>query len=134
MTETISSHDEQTYLSAVSDVEEGIRDFLKDGAFKQRPNSVAATTSESALGQPPETLVSNVNTLVQGVAGASIAEIQNLTSELETLRELLHAEGHRVQREISGYAEFGKAAMNSTRLLAESIAQWRDAADEFRNS
>jgi hypothetical protein len=132
--ETILSDDDQTHLAAVSDVEDGIRDFVKDGAFLRRATSVVAPISQSALEQPPEIVVSNVNALIQRAAGASIAEIQNLTSELETLRELLHAEGHRVQREILGYAEFGGAAMNSTRLLAESVAQWRGAAEELRNS
>jgi hypothetical protein len=130
----ILSDDDQTHLAAVSDVADGIRDFVKDGGFLRRPTSVAAVTPESALAQTPEIVVSNVNALIQRVAGASIAEIQNLTSELETLRELLHAEGLRVQREILGYAEFGGAAMNSTRMLTDSVAQWKGAADELRNS
>ena len=53
---------------------------------------------------PGNDATSNINTLIQRVAGSSVAEIENLIAELENLRELLHAEGQRVLREISGYA------------------------------
>jgi hypothetical protein len=43
-------------------------------------------------------------------------------------------EGQRVQREISGYAQPGHSAMKSTRLIADNVAQWKDAADGLRNS
>jgi len=46
-----------------------------------------------------EATVNNVNSLIQRVAGTSLAEIEKLISELESLRDLLHAEGQRVQRE-----------------------------------
>ena len=62
------------------------------------------------------------------------AEIENLISELESLRDLLHAEGQRVQREISGYAQLSQAAMKSTRMIADNVAQWKRAADGLRNS
>ena len=47
---------------------------------------------------------------------------------------LLHAEGQRVQREISGYAQLSQAAMKSTRMIADNVAQWKRAADGLRNS
>ena len=131
--ETITSDDERNNLEAVSDVEAGIRDFVKDVAFLRRPSSSPAGP-EPVPEQPPELVVSNVNTLIQRVAGASIAEIQNLITELESLRELLHAEGQRVQREISGYAQLSQAAMKSTRMIAESVTQWKGTADGLRNS
>jgi hypothetical protein len=82
----------------------------------------------------PEVAVNTVNSLIQRVAGTSIAEIENLISELEGLRDLLHTEGQRVQREISGYAQLSQAAMRSTRIVADSVKQWKGAADGLRNS
>ena len=79
-------------------------------------------------------MVHNVNSLIQRVAGASIAEIENLISELESLRDLLHAEGQRVQREISSYAQLSHAAMKSTRMIADNVTQWKGTTDGFRNS
>ena len=81
----------------------------------------------------PEATVNSVNSLIQRVAGSSLAEIEKLIGELEGLRDLLHAEGQRVQREISGYAQLSQAAMKSTRMIADNVAQWKNAADGLRN-
>jgi hypothetical protein len=118
----------------VSEVEAGIRDFVRnDVAYLRRPASGLPGSKEPVLEQNPEVTVNNVNSLIQRVAGASIAEIENLISELESLRDLLHAEGERVQREISGYAQLSQAAMKSTRMIAENVTQW-STADGLRNS
>jgi hypothetical protein len=62
-----------------------------------------------------EVVANNIGTLLQRVAGASVAEIDRLTSELHTLRALLQSEGARVEREITEYAHFSQSAMQSTR-------------------
>ena len=121
-----------TNLAAVSEVEAGIRDFVRnDIAYLRRP---VAGSTDAPLDASAEATVTNVNSLIQRVAGTSLAEIENLISELESLRDLLHAEGQRVQREISGYAQLSQAAMKSTRMIADNVAQWKRAADGLRNS
>ena len=133
-TEKIGSTEEHSNLAVVSEVEAGIRDFVRnDVAYLRRPASGLPGSKEPVLEQNPEVTVNNVNSLIQRVAGASIAEIENLISELESLRDLLHAEGERVQREISGYAQLSQAAMKSTRMIAENVTQW-STADGLRNS
>jgi hypothetical protein len=132
--EEIESTDEvDSNLAAVSEVEAGIRDFVRnDIAYLRRP---AVTSPETAALEPnAEATVNNVNSLIQRVAGTSLAEIEKLISELESLRDLLHAEGQRVQREISGYAQLSQAAMKSTRMIADNVTQWKRAADGLRNS
>jgi hypothetical protein len=130
--ESIESIEENSELSAVSEVEAGIRDFVRnDVAYLRRP---APGTSDTALEPNTEATVNNVNSLIQRVAGTSLGEIENLISELETLRDILHAEGQRVQREITGYAQLSQAAMKSTRMIADNVAQWKRAADGLRNS
>jgi len=119
-------------LAAVSEVEAGIREFVRnDIAYLRRPTVPAETP---ALDANAEATVNNVNSLIQRVAGTSLAEIEKLISELESLRDLLHAEGQRVQREISGYAQLSQAAMKSTRMIADNVTQWKRAADGLRNS
>jgi hypothetical protein len=120
-------------LAAVSEVEAGIRDFVRnDIAYLRRP--AVASPETPPLEPNTETTVNNVNSLIQRVAGTSLAEIEKLISELESLRDLLHAEGQRVQREISGYAQLSQAAMKSTRMIADNVTQWKRAADGLRNS
>jgi len=117
---------------AASDVEEGIREFVRnDVAYLRRP--VAVSAPEAMLDPNAEATVNNVNSLIHRVAGTSVSEIEKLISELEALRELLHAEGQRVQREISGYAHLSQAAMKSTRMIADNVHQWKRAADGLRN-
>ena len=131
--EKVESTEEDSNLAAVSEVEAGIRDFVRnDIAYLRRPASVAPST-ETELEPSTEATVTNVNSLIQRVAGTSLAEIENLIAELESLRDLLHAEGQRVQREISGYAQLSQAAMKSTRMIADNVTQWKRAADGLRN-
>jgi hypothetical protein len=132
--EKIEATDEDNDLSAVSEVEAGIRDFVRnDVAYLRRPAPNMAGAADAAIDPNAEATVNNVNSLIQRVAGTSLAEIENLISELESLRDLLHAEGQRVQREISGYAQLSQAAMKSTRMIADNVAQWKRSADGLRN-
>jgi|SRR5882672_6390911 hypothetical protein len=131
--EKVESTEVDSNLAAVSEVEAGIRDFVRnDVAYLRRPPTL--TPEPSALDPNAEATVNNVNSLIQRVAGTSLAEIENLISELESLRDLLHAEGQRVQREISGYAQLSQAAMKSTRMISDNVSQWKRAADGLRNS
>jgi hypothetical protein len=128
-------------LAAVTEVEAGIRDFVRnDIAYLRRnvssPEATRNVTSPETAPLEPnaDATVNNVNSLIQRVAGTSLAEIEKLIAELESLRDLLHAEGQRVQREISGYAQLSQAAMKSTRMISENVTQWKRAADGLRNS
>jgi hypothetical protein len=132
--EKIESIDEDENSAAVSEVEAGIRDFVRnDVAYLRRPTP-SMVGGTDAVDPATEATVNNVNSLIQRVAGTSLAEIENLISELESLRDVLHAEGQRVQREISGYAQLSQAAMKSTRMIADNVAQWKRTADGLRHS
>jgi hypothetical protein len=132
--EKVESTEVDSNLAAVSEVEAGIRDFVRnDVAYLRRPGP-SNLSSETALEPNTDATVNSVNSLIQRVAGTSLAEIENLIGELESLRDLLHAEGQRVQREISGYAQLSQAAMKSTRMIAENVSQWKRTADGLRNS
>jgi hypothetical protein len=72
-----------------------------------------------------EVVANNISTLLQRVAGSSVQEIDRLMGELHTLRELLQAEGARVQREITEYAHLSQSAMHSTKVITESLAKWK---------
>ncbi len=102
-----------------TEVEGEIRDFVRrDVATLRR-----SPESDS------EMVASNISTLLQRVAGTSVQEIDRLISELQTLREMLHNEGARVQREIVEYATLSQAAMQSTKIIAESLTHWKKIPD-----
>ena len=127
-----TEEESETNLSAVSDVEAGIRDFVRnDIAYLRRPSTATAAT-DAPLDAASESTVSNLNSLIQRVAGTSLSEIENLITELETIRNTLHEEGQRVQREIAGYAQLSQAAMKSTRIIADNVAQWKRLSEPAR--
>jgi cell division septum initiation protein DivIVA len=97
-------------------VEGEIREFVRrDGGQQLR----RAPESDSDL------VAHNISTLVQRVAGTSVQEVDRLIAELQQLRDLLHQEGARVQREIAEYAHLSQSAMQSTKIIAESLAHWK---------
>ena len=81
--EKIESTEDDTNLAAVSEVEAGIRDFVRnDVAYLRRPGPGTPSSTENALEPNTEATVNNVNSLIQRVAGTSLTEIENLVSEL----------------------------------------------------
>ena len=102
-----------------SEVEGEIREFVRrDVATLRRPPE-----SDS------EMVASNISSLLQRVSGTSVQEIDKLIGELQTLREMLATEGARVQREIVEYATLSQAAMQSTKIIAESLTHWKKVPD-----
>lgn len=70
----------------------------------------------------------HVNALIKQVSGASIEEIDRVIRELNSVRELLRGEGDRVTREIAGFASLSHAAITSMRVIADSVAEWKNGA------
>jgi cell division septum initiation protein DivIVA len=98
-----------------TEMEGEIREFVRrDGSTLRR-----APETES------EVVASNISTLLQRVAGTSVQEVDRLIAELQTLREMLQNEGARVQREIVEYANLSQSAMQSTKIIAESLGSWK---------
>ena len=107
-----------------NEVEGEIRGFVrKEFASVRRPPPLAESGDQGAQ---------QVNSLIQRVAGASVLEIEKLISELQGLRDFLRSEGDRVQREIAGYVQLSDAAMKSTKIIADSVTQWKGAVDSAR--
>ena len=83
----------------------------------------------SNVGRRPENetelVASNINSVLQRVTATSVQEIDALISELESSRDMLHSEAARVQREIVQYATLIQGALHSTKIIAESLTQWK---------
>jgi hypothetical protein len=116
---TETEETEDAGVAAVNQVEAEIREFVRrDGRHLRRPQDTAG-----------EVFATNVNSLVQRVAGSSLREIDNLIQELETLRDTLQQEGERVQRELTNYAHLSQSAMESIKVNAEAMMQLRAGSD-----
>jgi hypothetical protein len=109
---------ENEELERVAEVEGEIREFVRRDAASLRR-------------EPDEgkVVADNISSLLQRVAVSSVHEIDRLISDLQVLRNRLHEEGERVQREIVEYATLSQAAMQSTKIIAESLSHWKRVPD-----
>ena len=106
--------------SAETEMAGEIRDFVRRDV---------ATSLRRQPESDSEVVATNIGALLQRVAGTSVQEIEKLISELQTLRDMLQTEAARVQREIVEYATLSQAAMQSTKIIAESLTQWKKVPD-----
>ena len=87
-----------------------------------KANRDASDPSELQIG-------SNLSSLIQRVSAASIVEIEMLITELQSLRNYLQNEGERLQRDITAYARLNQGAMESTKVITETLLRWKAAPD-----
>src|SRR5258705_2100656 len=74
-------------IAAVTEVEAGIRDFVRnDVAYLRRPPH--GGSGDTALEPDAEATRHHVHSLIQRVAGTSLSAIRNLDSALVSLRDL----------------------------------------------
>lgn len=115
MTAIRSGTSAENEANAEAAVEGEIREFVRrdPSALRRAPDNDS------------ELVAGNINVLLQRVAGTSVQDIDRLIAELQTLRDVLQSEGARVQREITQYAHLSQSAMQSTRVIAESLQSWK---------
>jgi len=93
----------------------GVRDRLTDRAARSKPQpDVTGDVNQS------------VGALIDKVSATSIAEVEKLISDLETVRNYLKAEGDRIQQEMARYAHLSDTASASVKIIAERLGQWRE--------
>ena len=115
-TERVNENDQAAAAAtaAVEQVEGEIRAFVRrDVSAFRRPRPESGEQAE------------NINSVIERVSGASVAEIDRVIAELTRVRDMLRSEGERVQREVAGYASLSQAAMTSMKIIADSVVQWK---------
>jgi hypothetical protein len=112
--------------TALADVQRGLEDDLRESVRSEVTTLRRAPDSES------EVVANNLGAMLPRVAGSSLQEIDRLVGEMLSIRDLLESEGERVQREIAEYAHLSQSSMQSTKIIAESLARWKSVADQRR--
>jgi hypothetical protein len=110
-----------------------------ESAELDRPARTATPTRElgrrepAPRPRPPEqdrdVVEDSLGFLLRRVAGNSVETLDEVIVELKILRKTLQSEGARVEREVIEYATLTQAALQSTRIIAESLAHWRQAPE-----
>jgi hypothetical protein len=106
--------------SVETEVEGEIREFVRRDVVTDRERQ---PENES------EPVVSSINSVLQRATTTSVQEIDTLITELQSLRDMLQSEGARVQREIVQYSTLTRAALQSTKIIAESLTPLKKAPD-----
>jgi hypothetical protein len=117
---------------------EGLREFLRqDAAMRRAPEGSTQDvlrrepegSTQDVLRREPESatqVVTDVNSLVQRVAGVSLTQLQNVIFDLQDLSDFLHSEGERIQGEISNYLQLSQTAMGKSKIVSDNIAHWKE--------
>jgi hypothetical protein len=58
-----------------------------------------------------------------------VTEIDRLIGELQSLRDYLLNEGQRIQRELTEYTRLNQGAMESTRVINETLMKMKTGPD-----
>ena len=122
MNGTRSARTSDDRQAAGSEFEGEIRDIIR--------RDVAPARQGHDLGE--DAAIGNLGNIIDRVSASSGAQIEKLISELQILRDFLHNEGQRVQREIAGYAQLSQTAMNSTKVITQSLSQWHGTVEAKR--
>jgi hypothetical protein len=102
---------------ASSEFEGEIREFIRRDVSARRPGTEPGANAQAES--------DNLNSLLERVSGATVAEIDRLIGELQTIRSLLQSEGERVRREITGYAGLSQSAVATMKVINETLSQLR---------
>jgi chemotaxis protein histidine kinase CheA len=103
---------------ADGEIEGNIRELVRRDSTNLRQ---VATESELPA--------NNLSSLLRRVAANSTREIDNLIGELQTLRERLHADGSRVEREIVEYAALSQSVIQLTKIIADGVTHVKKLPD-----
>jgi hypothetical protein len=87
-----------------------IHKLARDGAAFRQPESGDGETSTENLGN-----------LLRQLSKTSLSEIDNLISELQTLRRKLQTDGDRIERDIAKHAELSQQVMQLTTIISDSV-------------
>ena len=111
----------------MTDVAEGDANLVPADASSASPPTVPPDPE-------PEVGSDNVSSLVQTLGAPSIDELEKIIGELQQARTYLKSESERIERETVGYTELSQTAMESVRIIAETVGEWRKAGHPVRST
>jgi hypothetical protein len=105
-------------------IEEGTStSLIKELDALNRSRANTTTNVEAAV-------PSDVNTLLERMSGASLAEMDKAIQELQKARNFLRNEKERLRLEIAEHVRLTKAAIGSARAVSENITRFGTVAED----
>lgn len=109
---------------ASNEVESGVRASIRRDIGRRavaEPGAAAPADSDK------------LSSLIKRVSVTTISEIDLLIAELQKIRSVLHSEGERVHREITGYAGLSQSAVATVSVITETLSRFRPRTVPPRN-
>jgi hypothetical protein len=100
-----------------------------EGEIRELVRSEVVTNPRRRPETESELAASNINSVLQRATSALVQEIDTLITELESSRDMLNSEAARVQREVVQYSTLSQAALQSTKIITESLTQLKKVPD-----
>jgi len=94
-------------------IEEAVTENLSLPRYRNDNEGVATVDPEAE----------NLKALVLRVAAASTEEIDRVILELQGVRDTLHSEGERLNRELARFTNINHAAMTATKVIGDHLKQ-----------
>jgi hypothetical protein len=112
-------------VAAITDIAEDIRGLVP-------AQELSAPESPGDAGPRPggDKFASSI----QKIAATPIEELERLIGELQEARTYLQAEGERIEREAVGYVQLSQTALESVKIISETVSEWRKAGHPVRGS
>ena len=110
-------------VAVISDVAEGIRDLIA----AELP-FIPVPADEAGPGGDKFT------SLIHKIAATSVEELDRLIGELQQAKAYLQSEGERIERETVGYVQLSQTALESVKIISETVGEWRKAGHPVRGS
>lgn len=116
-------------VAAITEVAEDIRDLVPaEGPFDVDGSSAPEPPADAR----PDPGGDRFASLIQKIAATPIGELEKLIGELEEAKTYLQAEGERIEREAVGYVQLSQTALESVRIISETVGEWRKAGHPVR--
>jgi hypothetical protein len=121
-------------------VEGDIRDLLRDDTARKGPRPVIVgngngngnANAGNIQTNGGDTSAADINALMFRAGQGSIKELDGLIATLQHVRDQLSSENERLQRAISKYVQSSHSAMETAKVIADSVAAWKPAAAPIR--
>jgi dihydroxyacetone kinase len=110
-------------VAAIMDATEAIRDLVPVAALSMPLDQAEAGAGGDRLAA-----------LIQKIGATPLVELEKLIGELQAAKTYLQSEGERIEREAVGYVELGQTALESVKIIAETVGEWRKAGHPVRRT
>ena len=107
-----------TATSRPKEIEGNIRELVRRDATALRQG-----------GGENDVAADSLSSLLRRVSGNSAREIDNLITELKTLRDKLQSDGTRVERDIIEYAALSQSVSQLTKIISDGVTQVKKVPD-----